>query len=88
MTVNPLDPTSATPETEPAAEPVTCSRAGCRAVAHWRVDWRNPRIHSTDRVKTWVACEDHRDYLRDYLSARSFPVSVHPLDAPPTEFVE
>lgn len=65
---------------EPHSEP-TCSRAGCRAVARWRIDWRNPRIHTADRVKSWVACDDHRDYLRDYLAARDFPVSVHPLTA-------
>jgi hypothetical protein len=59
----------------------TCSRAGCRAPARWRIDWRNPRIHSADRVKSWVACDEHRDYLRDFLAARDFPVAVHPLDA-------
>lgn len=64
-----------------------CSRAGCRLPAQWRVEWRNPRIHAPDRVKTWVACDEHRDYLRDYLAARSFPVAVRPLDADPTEVV-
>ena len=66
--------------TAPTDEP-TCSRAGCRAPARWRIDWRNPRIHSADRVKSWVACDEHRDYLRDFLAARDFPVAVHPLDA-------
>ena len=64
------------------AEPVTdatCSRAGCRAPAQWRVDWRNPRIHAPDRTKTWVACDEHRDYLREFLGARDFPVTVSPL---------
>ncbi|WP_127819686.1 hypothetical protein [Microbacterium sp. CPCC 204701] len=56
-----------------------CSRAGCRACAQWRIDWRNPRIHSADRTKTWVACDDHRDYLRGFLEARDFPVVVAPL---------
>jgi hypothetical protein len=54
----------------------TCSRAGCRASARWRIDWRNPRIHAGDRTKTWVACDEHRDYLREFLAARNFPVSV------------
>jgi len=58
----------------------TCSRAGCRAAAHWRIDWRNPRIHAADRRKTWVACDEHRDFLRDFLAARDFPVTVAPLD--------
>lgn len=55
-----------------------CSRAGCRAPATWRVLWRNPRIHAEDRVKTWLACDEHVDYLRDFLSARDFPVRTEP----------
>ncbi|MGZ8803721.1 MAG: hypothetical protein ACXWZG_00280 [Microbacterium sp.] len=58
-----------------------CSRAGCRVPAVWRIEWRNPKIHNPDRRKVWVACEDHRDFLRDYLSARDFPVEVGPLSA-------
>ncbi|MFB7890916.1 hypothetical protein ACFC1I_01770 [Microbacterium sp. NPDC056044] len=60
-----------------------CSRAGCRAAAQWRIDWRNPRIHAEDRRKTWVACDEHVGYLREFLAARDFPVSVAPLA--PTE---
>ncbi|GAA1988060.1 hypothetical protein [Microbacterium pumilum] len=59
----------------------TCSRAGCRAPAHWRIDWRNPRIHAADRIKSWVACDEHRDYLKEFLAARDFPVAVHPLES-------
>ncbi len=62
-----------------ADEIATCSRAGCRADAQWRIDWRNPKIHGADRTKTWVACDEHRDYLREFLAARSFPVAVSPL---------
>ena len=64
-------------DVEPAA---ICSRAGCRAPATWRVDWRNPRIHAAGRRKTWVACDEHRDYLRDFLATRDFPVEVAPLE--------
>ncbi|MBC7441329.1 MAG: hypothetical protein H7311_02180 [Ramlibacter sp.] len=60
-------------------ERTTCSRAGCREAAGWRVDWRNPRIHSAERVKTWLACDDHVDYLREFLASRDFPVTVAPL---------
>ncbi len=56
-----------------------CSRAGCRSTAAWRIDWRNPRIHAEDRRKTWVACDEHVGYLRDFLAARDFPISVAPL---------
>lgn len=57
----------------------TCSRAECREAAAWNVNWRNPRIHGPERVKVWLACEHHRDFLRDYLAARDFPVLVTPL---------
>ena len=53
-----------------------CSRAGCAHDARWNVNWRNPRIHDVNRVKVWVACDDHVDYLRDYLAARDLPVEV------------
>ncbi|MBZ4486489.1 hypothetical protein LQ938_07090 [Microbacterium sp. cx-55] len=53
-----------------------CSRAGCRDSASWRIEWRNPRIHTADRRKTWVACDAHVDYLRGFLTSRSFPVAV------------
>nr|WP_104082653.1 hypothetical protein [Cryobacterium sp. Y11] len=58
----------------------TCSRADCRAAGRWRLDWRNPRIHSTDRVKIWLACNEHVDYLREFLSARDFPLTVRALE--------
>lgn len=54
----------------------TCSRAGCRNAAIWRVLWRNPRIHGPERRKEWGACDEHVDYLREYLAAREFPVEV------------
>jgi hypothetical protein len=53
-----------------------CSRAGCSRAATTTVNWRNPRIHSLDRVKVWLACNDHAEYLHDYLVARDFPVVV------------
>jgi hypothetical protein len=56
----------------------SCSRAGCREPATWAVRWRNPKIHGSDRTKVWLACDEHRDYLRDYLEARDFPVTVLP----------
>ncbi|MDD7943371.1 hypothetical protein PUW79_01835 [Microbacterium sp. NE2HP2] len=58
---------------------IECSRAGCRASARWRVIWRNPRIHTADRRKIWVACDDHVAYLREFVAARDFPVSVERL---------
>ncbi|MCX7521611.1 hypothetical protein OSC27_04880 [Microbacterium sp. STN6] len=60
------------------AEPerYACSRAGCSATAAWRILWRNPKIHAEDRMKTWLACDEHVDYLRQFLGARDFPVRV------------
>jgi hypothetical protein len=57
----------------------TCSRVGCSAVATTTVNWRNPKIHTADRVKVWLACDEHTEYLRDYLSTRNFPVVVAPI---------
>lgn len=53
-----------------------CSRAACAADAVLAVNWRNPRIHGPERVKVWLACEEHVEYLRDYLASRDFPVAV------------
>jgi hypothetical protein len=58
-----------------------CSRAGCRESAVWRITWRNPRIHTADRRKEWVACDAHVGYLRDFLAARDFPLDVARLPA-------
>ena len=53
-----------------------CSRSGIRRAATSQVVWRNPRIHAPDREKIWLACPEHVDFLRDYLAARDFPVTV------------
>jgi len=55
---------------------VQCSRAGCTAVATRSINWRNPKIHGLERVKVWSACDEHVDYLSDFLLARDFPVVV------------
>jgi hypothetical protein len=60
--------------------PPRCSRAGCSAQATFAINWRNPKIHSADRVKVWLACDEHRGYLAEYLGARSFPVIVGAVD--------
>lgn len=60
-------------------EQIQCSRAGCRNDAGWNVAWRNPRIHGPERVKAWYACDEHREFLHDYLATRGFPVVVVPV---------
>ncbi|KQX06946.1 MULTISPECIES: hypothetical protein [unclassified Leifsonia] len=63
-----------------APEVHACSRAGCDETAAWRIDWRNPRIHTGDRGKTWLACDEHVEYLREFLAARDFPLTVSALE--------
>ncbi|MCU1529959.1 MAG: hypothetical protein JWP75_3722 [Frondihabitans sp.] len=55
---------------------VQCSRAECRENATRAVHWRNPKIHSIDRVKVWAACDEHVDFLAEFLRSRDFPVVV------------
>ena len=66
-----------------APERRTCSRAGCRLRAVREVHWRNPRIHTGDRGKVWLACDEHVGFLSDFLTARAFPVEVRPLQPVP-----
>lgn len=49
-----------------------CSAKGCRNDARWSLVWANPRIHGTDRTKTWLACDEHLAYLSDFLDRRGF----------------
>lgn len=58
---------------------LVCSSRGCRRSATFDVQWNNPKIHSADRRKHWLACDDHRDTLAAYLAARSFLRQVQPL---------
>ncbi|AAT89020.1 conserved hypothetical protein [Leifsonia xyli subsp. xyli str. CTCB07] len=62
-------------------EPLTCSRASCGERASWRIEWRNPRIHTADRVKVWLACAEHIGFLREFLATRGFPLTVVALTA-------
>lgn len=67
--------------TEPGTQAPTCSAKGCSANARWQLLWNNPKIHAPERRKTWLACEDHRVSLGDFLGARGFLREVAPLDA-------
>ncbi|MGH8878519.1 MAG: hypothetical protein ACRD0P_14440, partial [Stackebrandtia sp.] len=61
-------------------EAKVCSARGCQAEAGWALEWRNPKIHAPDRVKVWLACDEHRERLSDFLTRRSFPCHVRPVD--------
>ena len=58
-----------------------CSAKGCRNTAIWAVVWNNPKLHTPDREKVWVACDEHKGSLAQFLSARCFLKRVEPLDA-------
>ncbi|MET9195298.1 hypothetical protein ABZX60_18610 [Streptomyces olivaceus] len=65
-------------ETAPETAPV-CSAKGCRAAAVWVLAWNNPKIHTPERRKTWIACEEHREHLSEFLGMRGFLKDVVPL---------
>ena len=51
---------------------VRCSAKGCRTEAAYGLLWNNPKLHTPERRKTWLACETHADPLSDFLSKRGF----------------
>jgi len=51
---------------------LVCSAKGCRADAAWGLLWNNPKIHTPERRKVWLACDEHLAYLTEYLGVRSF----------------
>jgi hypothetical protein len=52
--------------------PPTCSAKGCTAAAVWVLVWNNPKLHTPDRRKTWLACAEHREHLSQFLGVRGF----------------
>ena len=51
---------------------LTCSARSCQADAVWVLLWNNPKVHTPDRRKSWLACDVHRATLGDFLSTRQF----------------
>ncbi|MDQ1706286.1 MAG: hypothetical protein QOF18_2652 [Frankiaceae bacterium] len=49
-------------------------------MATWSVVWNNPKLHTPDREKIWVACDEHKQSLSDFLSIRSFLKRVDPIE--------
>jgi hypothetical protein len=65
---------------EAGGEPApVCSAKDCRVPAVWVLAWNNPKIHTPERRKTWLACEGHREHLSQFLGARGFLKDVVPL---------
>jgi hypothetical protein len=69
------------PDTAPSnpTEPLICSAKGCREPARWALRWNNPKIHPDERRKTWLACDEHRARLAEFLSVRGFLRETDPL---------
>jgi hypothetical protein len=63
-------------------EPLICSAKGCQEPARWSLLWNNPKLHTPDRRKSWLACEDHKQSLSEFLGARGFLKDVEPVRAP------
>lgn len=49
-----------------------CSARGCNAAAQWGLRWNNPKIHTPERRKVWLACDEHRAPLSAFLDLRGF----------------
>ena len=73
--------------THPAGRTV-CSAKGCRADAVYGLLWNNPKLHTPDRLKTWLACEEHVEFLSYFLSARGFLKDTVPVSQLPDKTSE
>lgn len=71
--------------TDQPGPPPTCSARGCAADAVWALLWNNPRLHTPERRKVWLACDAHRESLADFLGARQFLRDVVPVDEAPAD---
>ena len=78
MSESPERPTGVDP-LPAGAEGLVCSSKGCRHPATTDLQWNNPKIHTPDRRKHWLACDEHRDLLSAFLGTRSFLREVLPL---------
>jgi hypothetical protein len=65
---------------------LVCSARGCAQPAVTDLRWNNPKIHTADRRKHWLACGEHQEQLAAFLSARGFLRDTEPLpDVPSSE---
>ena len=53
-------------------EAPVCSARGCQKPAAWTLRWNNPKLHTAERRKEWLACVEHRDSLGAFLQVRGF----------------
>ncbi|MBU4214802.1 MAG: hypothetical protein KJ792_09115 [Actinobacteria bacterium] len=70
--------------TDTAADPVgdlVCSARRCGATATHGLLWNNPKLHTPERRKVWLACPEHVEQLSEYLQVRAFLRDVVDVDA-------
>ncbi|MGH3510123.1 MAG: hypothetical protein ACRDPI_07830 [Nocardioidaceae bacterium] len=65
-----------------------CSARGCRRPATWDLRWNNPRLHTPDRRKSWLACDEHRAQLEQFLELRHFLRETVPFADPGSSDVD
>ena len=58
-----------------------CSAKRCRAPAAHQLRWNNPKLHAPAARKVWLACDDHREHLGNFLGSRGFLREVWPVAA-------
>ncbi|MCL3819457.1 acetone carboxylase [Aeromicrobium wangtongii] len=61
------------------ADELICSAKGCTTAAQHQVVWNNPKLHTPDRRKIWLACAEHEQSLRSFLDARGFYRETQPV---------
>jgi hypothetical protein len=64
-------------------DPLVCSAKACRNPATWAHLWNNPKLHTPERRKVWLACDAHRTTLGEFLSIRGFLVETVPAEEIP-----
>ena len=57
-----------------------CSRKGCQQAAEFQLLWNNPKVHTPERRKIWLACSEHVGWLENYLREREFWKQTLPFD--------
>lgn len=58
---------------------LVCSARSCGVDATWALRWNNPRLHTPDRRKIWLACDEHLEHLTTFLDARGLLRDVVPV---------
>lgn len=61
------------------SEELRCSAKGCTRTATVALRWNNPKLHTAERRKTWLACNLHEASLSEFLAARRFLRETEPV---------